>query len=385
MKETTQLIDIPAKSLDAWLKNKICDPRWNEWEWQISQRITRIGQMPPLSWLTKTKESELKNVCERFPMAITPYYLSLMNLDDPDDPLLKQALPSTQEMLSEATSFEDPLNEEANSPINGLTHRYPDRVLFVVTNSCAVYCRHCTRKRLWGKGREKILTKTEIQGGLDYIMRHPEVKDVLVSGGDPLLLPTSLIDYLLQGIRKIPHVEIIRICTRVPVVMPQRIDRHLLDVIEKYGPVWLNTQFNHPNEITEKSAASCDLVLRRGIPVSNQTVLLKGINDSPEIIKKLNRQLLKIKVRPYYLFQCDPVTGTEHLRTNISTGIQIMDCLRGYISGLGVPQFVVDLPGGGGKVPLQPQYIVSQTEDRIIFRNYEGKLFVHNEPFVRKP
>lgn len=352
---------------------------WNQWEWQLKKRVISIDKLP-FTWLNRDQKILLKQVCNRFPMAITPYYLSLMNPEDPDDPIMKQVLPSVHETLSSETSYSDPLNEEANSPVKGLTHRYPDRVLFILTNSCAVYCRHCTRKRIWGEVNENTLTHKEIKRILDYILRHTEIRDVLISGGDPFIIPVSLLEYVLKEVRSIPHVEIIRIGTRVPVVLPQRINKPLLEILERFGPIWLNTQFNHPREITEESARACDLLLRSGIPINNQTVLLRGINDRPEIIKELNQKLLKIKVRPYYLFQCDPVTGTEHLRTSLWKGVEIMEQLRGHTSGLAIPHFVIDLPGGGGKVPVLPNYMISKSNHQITFRNYEGKHFVHNEP-----
>jgi lysine 2,3-aminomutase len=317
-------------------------------------------------------------------MAVTPYYLSLVNFDDPDDPILRQVLPSIHELSPSAETSVDPLREEEHTPVKGLTHRYPDRALFVVTGVCAAYCRHCTRRRKWIEGSGATLTAPEITRAVAYLRNHPEIKDVLVSGGDPLTLPIPFLADILEQVREIPHVEIIRIGTRIPVVLPQRITTCLLDVLEKNGPLWVNTQFNHPREVTVEAARACDLLLRRGIPVSNQTVLLRGINDSPDIIEELNRALLRIKVRPYYLFQCDPVAGTEHFRTSIWTGVKIMEHLRGRVSGLAIPHFVIDLPGGGGKVPLLPDYIVSQDDDRITFRNYEGRLFVHREPRTPK-
>ncbi|MGA1841490.1 MAG: KamA family radical SAM protein [bacterium] len=354
------------------------DP-WDQWEWQLKKRITSVDKLS-FAWLTRDQKNLLNQVCQRFPMAITPYYLSLMNPEDPDDPIMKQALPSVYETLSSETSYSDPLNEDANSPVKGLTHRYPDRALFILTNSCAVYCRHCTRKRIWKEGNENTLTRAEIKNALDYILRHDEIRDVLISGGDPLMIPVPLLEYVLREVRSIPHVEIIRIGTRAPVVLPQRIDKPLLEVLERFGPIWLNTQFNHPNEITEQSGQACELLLRRSIPVNNQTVLLRGINDRPEIIKELNQKLLRIKVRPYYLFQCDPVIGTEHFRTSLWKGVEIMEQLRGHTSGLAIPHFVIDLPGGGGKVPVLPEYIISRSNHQITFRNYEGKQFVHREP-----
>lgn len=354
------------------------DP-WDQWEWQLKKRITSVDKLS-FAWLTRDQKNLLNQVCQRFPMAITPYYLSLMNPEDPDDPIMKQALPSVYETLSSETSYSDPLNEDANSPVKGLTHRYPDRALFILTNSCAVYCRHCTRKRIWKEGNENTLTRAEIKNALDYILRHDEIRDVLISGGDPLMIPVPLLEYVLREVRSIPHVEIIRIGTRAPAVLPQRIDKPLLEVLERFGPIWLNTQFNHPNEITEQSGQACELLLRRSIPVNNQTVLLRGINDRPEIIKELNQKLLRIKVRPYYLFQCDPVIGTEHFRTSLWKGVEIMEQLRGHTSGLAIPHFVIDLPGGGGKVPVLPEYIISRSNHQITFRNYEGKQFVHREP-----
>ncbi|MGA1843329.1 MAG: KamA family radical SAM protein [bacterium] len=352
---------------------------WDDWEWQFSHRVTDVEQLP-LPWLSQEKRSALTEVCGRFPMAVTPYYLSLADPDDPEDPIIRQVLPSIHEIVPAAAASADPLREDENTPVKGLTHRYPDRALFVVTSVCAAYCRHCTRKRKWNDGSGGTLTAPEVTRAVAYLRSHPEIRDVLVSGGDPLTLPLPLLAYILEQVRGIPHVEIIRIGTRIPVVLPQRITPSLLDVLEKNGPLWVNTQFNHPREVTGESAHACDLLLRRGIPVSNQTVLLRGVNDRARIIEELNRALLRIKVRPYYLFQCDPVVGTEHFRTSVWTGVTIMEHLRGRVSGLAIPHFVIDLPGGGGKVPLLPDYIVSQDDDRITFRNYEGKMFVHREP-----
>ena len=380
MIKSPQFLEYKIKGSGPESRDKSCEKEaWNKWKWQFKKRITDIDKLP-FTWLTRDQKNLINRVCHRFPMAITPYYLSLINPEDPDDPIMKQVLPSVHETLSSETSYSDPLNEDANSPVKGLTHRYPDRALFVLTNSCAVYCRHCTRKRRWKEGKENTLTHAEIENALDYILRHTEVRDVLISGGDPLILAVPLLEYVLREVRSIPHVDIIRIGTRTPVVLPQRIDKPLLEVLERHGPIWLNTQFNHPNEITEESGRACELLLRRGIPVNNQTVLLKGINDRPEIIKELNRKLLRIKVRPYYLFQCDPVIGTEHFRTSLWKGVEIMEHLRGHISGLAIPHFVIDLPGGGGKVPVLPEYMISRSDHHITFRNYEGKQFVHHEP-----
>ncbi|MBM3148798.1 MAG: KamA family radical SAM protein, partial [Chloroflexi bacterium] len=266
-----------------------------------------------------------------------------------------------------------------NSVVPGLVHRYPDRVLMVLTDLCPMLCRHCTRKREWHKGGW-VHTSAEIERMLDYIRQNPLIRDVIISGGDPLTLSTHRLEEVISGLRQIEHVEVIRIGTRCPVVLPQRIDDELCTMLSKYGPIWLNTHFNHPREITPESAKACDKLLRSGIPVNNQSVLLKGINDTVETQRKLCQGLLKIKVRPYYLFQCDEVQGTEHLRTSVETGIKIIECLRGHTSGLAIPAFVVDLPNGGGKVPLQPNYVLSKNEDELVLRNYQGYVYHYRNP-----
>jgi lysine 2,3-aminomutase len=275
--------------------------------------------------------------------------------------------------------LEDPLGEKEDSVVPGLVHRYPDRVLMVLTDICPMLCRHCTRKREWRHGGW-VRTASEIEAMLDYLRRNTGVRDVILSGGDPLTLSTSHLEAIISRIREIKHIEIIRIGSRFPVVCPQRIDSELCNMLSKYGPIWLNTHFNHPNEITEESAAACDRLLRAGVPVNNQTVLLRGINDSVEIQTKLCQSLLRAKVRPYYLFQCDEVQGTEHLRTSVDVGIKIIEGMRGHTSGLAVPNFVVDLSQGGGKVPLQPNYVLSMTEDELLLKNYEGKVFRYRNP-----
>ena len=280
--------------------------------------------------------------------------------------------------------MEDPLEEKRDSVVPGLVHRYPDRVLMVLTNLCPVFCRHCTRKREWRNGGW-VHTPGEVEAMLEYIRQNKTVRDVIISGGDPLTLSTRRLEDIISKIRQIRHVEIIRIGTRFPVVLPQRIDDELCAMLSKYGPIWLNTQFNHPYEVTLESALACDKLLRSGVPVSNQSVLLRGVNDTVETQMKLCHELLKIKVRPYYLFQCDEVEGTEHLRTPLGTGVRIMEQMRGHTSGLAIPTFVVDLPGGGGKVPLQSDYVLSQTVGEFILRNYQGRIFRYRNPLVLVP
>ncbi len=357
----------------------VSDKDWFDWKWQFRHRITSVEQLARLIPLSKQEQTELKLVSCRYPFSITPYYLSLIDPANPDDPIRKQAIPSLQEIALSSKGLEDPLAEKKQTVVAGLVHRYPDRALMVLTDICPVLCRHCTRKREWRNGGW-VRTPAEIAAMLDYIRKHREIRDVIISGGDPLSLSTSRLESVIAGLRQIEHVEIIRIGTRFPVVLPQRIDHELCTMLSKYGPIWLNTQFNHPKEITPDSAAACDKLLRAGVPVGNQSVLLKGINDSAETQLKLCHGLLKIKVRPYYLFQCDEVKGVEHLRTPVETGIMIIEKMRGHTSGLAVPTFVIDLPDGGGKVPLQPNYLLAQTENELILRNYQGRFFWYRNP-----
>jgi lysine 2,3-aminomutase len=355
------------------------DSAWKDWKWQFRNRITTIDRLSRLVTLSSEEQAQLKLVTERYPLAITPYYLSLVDPADPADPIRKQAIPSILELTMSAMGLEDPLAEKEDSVVPGLVHRYPDRVLMVLTDICPMFCRHCTRKREWRYGGW-VRPPAEIEAMLDYLRRNTNVRDVIVSGGDPLTLSTQHLESIISRIREIKHIEIIRIGTRFPVVLPQRIDAELCAMLSKYGPIWLNTHFNHPREITAEAAEACDRLLRAGVPVNNQSVLLRGINDNVETMTKLCHGLLKIKVRPYYLFQCDEVQGTEHLRTPVETGIKIIEGMRGHTSGLAIPTFVVDLVQGGGKVPLQPNYVLSMTEDELLLKNYEGQVFRYRNP-----
>jgi lysine 2,3-aminomutase len=352
---------------------------WNDWKWHFRNRITSVKELSRFVSLSDKEQSQLKLVTAKYPLAITPYYLSLINPDDPDDPIRKQAIPSIEEISMGEMGMEDPLEEKRDSVVPGLVHRYPDRVLMVLTDICPMLCRHCTRKREWHNGGW-VRNDTEIEAMLDYIRHNPVVRDVIISGGDPLTLSTERLESIISRVRAIPHVEIIRIGTRFPVVLPQRIDTELCNMLSKYGPIWLNTHFNHYNEITPESARACDRLVRAGVPVNNQCVLLRGINDTVEIQMKLGQGLLRSKVRPYYLFQCDEVQGTEHLHTPVETGIKIMEGLRGHTSGLAIPTYVIDLPFGGGKVPLQANYVVAQSEGELVLKNYQGRLFRFRNP-----
>jgi len=357
----------------------IPDNLWNDWKWQFRNRINRVEQLAQLLSLSTEEQAQLKLVTMRYPLSVTPYYLSLINPDDPDDPVGKQAVPSPMEMTMGSMGLEDPLDETKDTVVPGLVRRYSDRVLLVLTDICPMFCRHCTRKREWRNGGW-VRSPAEVEAMLDYIRRHKAVRDVIISGGDPLTLSTRRLEDVISRIRDIRHVEIIRIGTRFPVVLPQRIDNELCGMLAKYGPIWLNTHFNHVCEITPEAAEACDKLLRSGVPVNNQTVLLRGINDSVEAQTRLCHGLLRIKVRPYYLFQTDEVQGTEHLRTPVDTGIKIIEGMRGHTSGLAIPTFVIDLPHGGGKVPLQPDYVLAQTEGELALRNYKGNIYHYRNP-----
>ena len=357
--------------------SEIKKEEWSDWRWQMRNRVTSVKQLREYLHFSDKRVAELTLVEERFRTVITPYYLSLANPRDPDDPILRQALPDSREL--DATFGEaDPLDEEEDMPVAGLTHRYEDRGLMVVTNACAMFCRHCTRKRIWHSDDANV-GEEQISAMIAYIRRTPSIRDVIVSGGDAFTMSTNRLESILKRLRAIPHVEVIRIGTRTPVTIPMRIDNELCETLDRYGPIWVNTQFNHPNEITEESTAAVDRLIRHGVCVNNQSVLLRGVNDDPEIIRRLCRKLVQIKVRPYYLFQCDQVEGVEHFRTRVSKGIEIMESLRGHTTGFSIPTFVVDGPGGTGKIPLMPNYLISQSEKMVVLRNYEGSIVGYRE------
>ncbi len=345
---------------------------WRSYHWQVQNRIKTKEDLKRYIRLTPEEEKGIDLTAGLYPMAITPHYLSLIDPEDPQDPIRLQAIPRAVEVDDRIQSMgePDPFREEGQVP--GLTHRYPDRVLFTLTTFCAVYCRHCMRKRIFQEG-ERARTREEIDRFLEYVRSHEDIRDVLLSGGEPLSVGNEKLEYVLSRLREIPHVEIIRIGTRLPVLAPQRFfDRELLKILEKYSPIWINTHFNHPVEITEESVEAVELLLRHGVPVNNQTVLLKAVNDKPEVILDLMRKLLRIKVRPVYLFHCDPVKGAVHFRTSLEKGLEIMEYLRGKISGMGIPTYAVDLPGGRGKVPINPSYIVHREGDTYTFKSPLG-------------
>lgn len=352
---------------------------WSDWRWQYAHRITDEAVLAALVRLQGDRRNEAARVIPTYPCSITPYYLSLARLEDPEDPILRQALPDARELEDEQRAAEDPLQEEHHTAVPGLVHRYPDRALLLLTNRCAVYCRHCTRKRLWRFG-PRDMTKDAFDQALRYLREHPEIRDVLLSGGDPLVLPDEWLEEILARVRAVPHVEIVRIGSRVPAVLPQRITPALLRILERHGPVWLNTQFNHPRELTPEAAQACERLLRAGVPVNNQSVLLRGVNDNVETMKALCTGLLRIRVRPYYLHQCDPVRGVRHFRTSLNRGIEILEALQGRVSGLAIPRYMVDLPGRLGKVPIGPAFLLDLDARRSVLRTPSGEIVEYEHP-----
>jgi lysine 2,3-aminomutase len=350
--------------------------QWNDWRWQSQNAIRSVRQLRDLLAFSPEELEAIGALEAEYKLAIPPYYFSLINPEDPNDPIRLQSVTSSLELENRSGyELEDPLEEDKDAPVPGLTHRYPDRALLVTTHVCTMYCRFCTRKRAtMVRGGWDAISRDD-ERMIEYVRDHPEIRDVIVSGGDPLSLPTAKLRFFLDSLRDIPHVDVVRIGTRVPVTLPQRLfDPALIDLLASAEKVWIQTHFNHPREITPEAARVCKALLRAGMPVNNHTVLLKGVNDDLETIRRLMRALLRIKVRPYYLFHCDPVIGAGHFRTSVWKGLEIVEGLRGHLSGLGIPTYVVDSPHGGGKIPLMPNYLVSASDDAVVLRNYEGML-----------
>ncbi len=357
----------------------VSDAEWNDWKWQVKNRIETYEQLSQYFTFEPEEAEGIKKALAKFRMAITPYYLSLIDPNDPYDPIRRQAIPQGAECNIAPADLNDPLHEDEDSPAPGLTHRYPDRVLFLITDMCSMYCRHCTRRRFAGQKDDESPSE-RIEKCLAYIEKTPQVRDVLLSGGDALMVSDKKLEYIIQRLRAIPHVEIVRIGSRTPVVCPQRITPELCDMLKKYHPIWLNTHFNHPNEFTPEAEAALARLANAGIPLGNQTVLLRGVNDCVHVMKKLMHELVRNRVRPYYIYQCDLSMGLEHFRTPVSKGIEIIENLRGHTSGYAVPTFVVDAPGGGGKTPVMPTYVISQSPQKVILRNFEGVITTYTEP-----
>lgn len=352
---------------------------WNDWHWQMRNDIRDVETLAKVIPLSESEKTDVAEVLKTFRMAITPYYASLIDPGNPACPVRLQAVPRRAETAFDPSDQLDPLHEDADSPVPGLTHRYPDRVLLLVTHICSMNCRHCTRRRLVGE-EDASLLDSQLDAAIDYIARTPIIRDVLISGGDPFVMSDDRLDRILSRVRAIPHVEIIRIGTRTPVVMPQRITEGLVATLRKHHPIYVNTHFNHPKEITAEARAACARLSDAGIPLGNQSVLLRDINDCPVLMKQLVQRLLSIRVKPYYIYQCDLSRGIGHFRTTVSKGIEIIENLRGHTTGFAVPTFVVDAPGGGGKTPVMPSYVISSNDKRVILRNYEGVVTTYDEP-----
>jgi lysine 2,3-aminomutase len=365
------------RDIDLW--KDVSEEEWCDWRWQVRNRVSDVETLHHVVGIGDDEAGEVEKVLGSLRMAISPYYATLIDPADPACPIRRQAVPDPLELVHHEDDMEDPLEEDEDSPVPGLTHRYPDRVLFLVTDQCTMYCRHCTRRRLTGV-TDHPRSPEEVDAAMEYIRSAKEVRDVLVSGGDPLTMEDSVLEGILKRLRDIEHVEIIRIGTRTPVVLPYRITEDLCAMLAKYHPLYVNTHFNHPKEITAESRRACDLLTRAGIPLGNQSVLLHGVNDCVEVMRRLVHGLLKIRVRPYYLYQCDLTAGVEHFRTSIGKGIEMIESLRGHTSGLAVPTFVIDAPGGGGKIPVGPQYLISRSSTQTILRNYEGYSCLYTEP-----
>jgi lysine 2,3-aminomutase len=347
---------------------------WSNWRWQLKNSVKTLGQLSQYIHLSDNEIRPVQGFNNSLPVRITPYYLSLIDRDNPEQPLRRSVIPVFDEFLVSPGEASDPLSEENNSPVPNLVHRYPDRVLFLVTGFCSTYCRYCTRSHMVAKDKCHIGIKAW-EPGLQYIRDHEEVRDVLISGGDPLTMPDPHIEYLLSRLRAIPHVQIIRIGTKVPAVLPQRITRSLVNIMRKYHPLFLSIHFTHPDELTPEVKDACERLANAGIPLGSQTVLLKGINDEVNIMKNLMHGLLMNRVRPYYLYQCDPILGSAHFRTPVEKGLEIIRGLRGHTSGYAVPQYVIDAPGGGGKIPLLPEYGLGHEGHYLMLKNYEDKVF----------
>jgi lysine 2,3-aminomutase len=367
----------PAPRPQVW--KDVPEKDWNNWIWQQQKRIKTMEQLEQVIHVTDDEREAFQGSHEKFNMGITPYYASLIDPNDPNCPIRLQSVPKKGELTILPTDLEDPLAEERDMPVPGITHRYPDRVLFYTTHNCPVYCRHCTRKRKVADPSSAAANK-QLEDGLAYIESHKEIRDVVISGGDALSNSDDRLEYILSRLRRMEHIEVFRIGTRNLVTLPQRVTDSFAKMISKYHPVFIHTHFNHPKECTREAFEACRKLADAGCPINNQMVLLKGVNDDPKIVKELNHKLLMMRVRPYYIYQCDLSEGISHFRTPVEKGIEIIEKLRGWTSGMAVPHFVIDAPGGGGKIPILPQYVVKHEGKKWILRNYKNEQFEYIEP-----
>ena len=350
---------------------------WNDWQWQIRHRIRTLNNLSTIVELSQDESDALMSKQGHLPLNLTPYYASLLSRTDATQPLRRTVIPVTAEYCKSKGEAADPLGEDHDSPVPGLVHRYPDRVLFLVTDFCSTFCRYCTRSRMVGEATAEPCSLKRWEGAIAYIKANPQIRDVLLSGGDPLTLSDDRLEWLLSNLRRIPHVEMIRIGTKVPAVLPQRITPQLCRMLKHYHPVWMSVHFTHPDELTPETDQACGRLADAGIPLGSQTVLLSGINDNVQTMTRLMQGLLKIRVRPYYLYQCDPIEGSSHFRTPVSKGLEMIQGLRGHTSGYAVPQYVIDAPGGGGKIPLLPEYVAGREDDTLILRNYQNRQYCY--------
>jgi len=351
------------------------DELWNDWRWQLRNSFTSLDALSKIMELTDDETYAINSLKNRLPLRISPHYASLIYDTEPGDPLRRTVIPSGHELIITDAEKSDPLNEMESSPVPGIVHRYPDRALFTVTQFCSSYCRYCTRSHSVGKLGH--LTKGEWDKAIAYLQEHTEIRDVIISGGDPLTMNDDKLEYLLSSLRNIKHIEMLRLGTKVPVMLPQRITKKLVTMLHKYHPLFMSLHFTHPSELTEETRRACEMLADAGIPLGSQTVLLKGINDDPVVMKSLMQKLLTMRVKPYYLYQCDLIPGSSHFRTTIEKGVEMIENLRGHTSGYAVPQFVVDAPGGGGKIPVLPDYVVESGPEKWVFRNYKRKNYTY--------
>jgi lysine 2,3-aminomutase len=352
---------------------------WNDWRWQSRHRVRTLAQLEEMLRLSDEEREALIQGGTMLPVGITPYYVSLLDPNDPRQPLRRTVVPTLNEFVRTVGEADDPLGEDSHSPVPGLIHRYPDRVLLLPLDFCSTYCRYCTRSRVVGHG-ELMPQESRLMAAFDYLRRTPQVRDVLISGGDALALGEDRLEWILQQLRAIPSIEFIRIGTKMPAVLPQRITRDLCRMLRRYHPIWMSLHFIHPDECTPEAAQACARLADAGIPLGSQTVLLKGVNDNVETIRQLMHKLLLMRVRPYYLYQCDPISGSSHFRTPVAKGLEIVEGLRGHTTGYAVPTYVIDAPGGGGKIPLQPESVVGRDGDWLVLRNYEGQEYRYHDP-----
>jgi lysine 2,3-aminomutase len=388
-RDSTSVIEVEERETEELSPSRLFQRRffpgatpeqWNDWRWQLRNRVRDLTALERIVRLTEAERSVIQQIGGRLPVGITPYYASLMDPDDEADPIRRTIVPVAMELVQTEGEAEDPLGEDHDSAVPGLVHRYPDRVLFLVTNFCAVYCRYCTRARLVGHTGEFHFNLAQHQKAIDYIAAHPEIRDVLISGGDPLTMADDKLEGLLAALRAIPHVEFLRIGTKVPAVMPQRITPEFVAMLKRYHPLWMSIHFMHPAEITPEVSVALNRLADAGVPLGSQTVLVKDVNDNVPTMKKLMHGLLRNRVRPYYIYQCDPIVGSSHLRTPVSKGLEIIAGLRGHTTGYAVPAFVVDAPGGGGKIQLLPEAVIGRDGDDLLLRNFEGNVYRYPDP-----